>query len=164
MKSTTMVLAALVAAGCAHPHADPIPPAGEAEGLYDFSASVGTFEGQVHLEGSFEVTGDTVLTFLQQGQCIPRTGSPTSLWYWCGTPGLSGVDGLTFGFERARPYLRPVINFRMNVPSGSERVCERYQSTSEGNVCISWSNRTTYKSKRYTVRPTVVPRDGALGG
>lgn len=164
MKSATMVLAALVAAGCAHPPMETLPPAGDAQGLYDFSASVGTFEGQVHLEGSFEVTGDTVLVFLQQGQCVPRIGSLTHLSYWCGTPGLSGVGGLGFSFERARPHHRPTLAFSMNVPAGSERVCERYQSTSEGNVCISWSNRTAYKSKRYTVRPTVVPRAGALGG
>ena len=164
MKSTTMVLAALVAAGCAHPHPDPLPPAADVEGLYDFSAPVATFQGQVLLEGSFEVTGDTVLVFLHSGNCIPNPGSVSRISYRCGADGLSGVGGIRFSFERHRPHHWPILDFSMNVPSGSERVCERYQSTSEGNVCISWSTRTTYKSKRYTVRPTVVPRAGEQGG
>ena len=149
MKSSTVVLAVLVATGCARPHVDTLPPAGDASGVYDFTASVSTFEGQVHFEGSFEITGDTVLVFMQYGHCVPQPGSLTHLLYACG--------GTRFTFERNRPLRRPTLSFGVSVPS-SERVCERYQSTTEGRVCISWSVRTTYKKKQYTVRPTVVPR------
>jgi hypothetical protein len=149
MKSSAVVLAVLVAAGCARPHVATLPPAEDAEGVYDFTASVSTFEGQAHFEGSFEITGDTVLALMYDRHCIPQPGSLTHLSYRCGAT--------RFTFERNRPLRRPTLSFEVSVPS-SERFCERYQSTTEGQVCISWSVRTTYKRQQYTVRPTVVLR------
>jgi len=154
------VLTALLFAGCGGPPADTLAPAPEAEGLYDFRASVATFQGQVLLEGSFEIVGDTVVVAMQQGDCIPRPGSVARLSYVCGMVGMRYVSGLRFTFERHRPLRRPTLSFEVSVPF-EERVCERYQTTSEGRVCISWSVRTTYKRQRYSVQPTVVPRTTA---
>lgn len=154
----------LVAAGvaaCATPSLDTLAPPPDAVGVYDYTASVSTSRGGVLLQGSIEVSPDTLLVFVDGGDCVPLHPSVRGFHVSCYPAGVRNVTQMRFSFERTHPLRRPQLSVDLRFTS-EEQVCERYQTTTEGRVCVSWSVRTTTRNERHAVQPRLTPRPAGV--
>lgn len=141
--------AALMLAGCGG--SVPVlrsPPARDL-GVYAFEAPVPSSSGPV-LEGTFEITPDTVILLLENAQCDPTPESLDGWGYACG--------GATFWFSRTRPLRQPSASVTVSIPSTRE-VCHRWMETETGRHCMSWGTETTYRTERHSVRLKVTPKE-----
>lgn len=146
-RTLALAPAALMLAGCwGSLPVHRSPPASDI-GLFAFEASLPSSSGQI-LEGTFEVTPDTVILLLDHAQCDPTPESLAGWGYHCG--------GATFWFSRTRPLRQPRASFTVRIPSTRE-VCHRWMETETGRHCMSWGKETTYRTQRHSVRLKVTP-------
>jgi hypothetical protein len=137
-------------AGCWGSLPAPRSPSASDIGLYAFEAPVPPSSGQAILEGTIEITPDTVILLLEHGQCRPAPESLAGFGYYC--------PGASFWFERARPLRQPTASVTVRTPSTRE-VCHRWMETETGRHCMSWSNETTYRTERHSVRLKVTRQE-----
>lgn len=156
-----LVLVAAWVAGCGRPSLDTFVPPPDAVGVYDYTASVSTSQGGVLLQGRIEVAPDTLLVSVDGGDCLPIQASVRSFTVSCHPAGVRNVANMRFSFERTHPLRRPRLSVYLRFTS-EEQVCERYQTTTEGRVCISWSVRTTTRNEHHAVQPRLTPRTAGV--
>lgn len=146
----SLASAALMLAGCWGSLPVLRSPSASDIGLYAFEAPVPSSSGQVLLEGTFEITPDTVILLLEHAQCRPTPESLAGFGYFCG--------GARFWFARTRPLRQPSASVSVSIPSTRE-VCQRWMETETGRHCMSWSNETTYRTERHSVRLKVTRQE-----
>ncbi len=146
----SLASAALMLAGCGGSLPLPRSPSASDIGVYAFEAPVPSSSGQILLEGTFEVTPDTVILLLEHAQCRPAPESLAGFGYLC--------PGASFWFERTRPLRQPTASVTVSIPSRRE-VCHRWMETETGRHCMSWGTETTYRSKWHRVRLKVTPKE-----
>jgi hypothetical protein len=146
----SLAWAALMLAGCWGSLPLPRSPAASDLGLYAFEAPVSPSSGQARLEGTIEITPDTVILLLEHGQCRPAPESLAGFGYYC--------PGASFWFERTRPLRQPTASVTVRIPSTRE-VCHRWMETETGRHCMSWGIETTYRTERHSVRLKVTRQE-----
>ncbi|HSW31300.1 MAG TPA: hypothetical protein VLH75_17570 [Longimicrobiales bacterium] len=151
-RAFSLVSATVMLAGCWGSLPNPRSPSASDVGVYAFEASSPSSSGGVLLEGTFEVTPDTVILLLEDAQCDPAPESLAGIGYACG--------GASFWFERARPLRQPTASVTVSIPSRRE-VCHRWMETETGRHCMSWGTETTYRTERHSVRLKVTRQEPA---
>ncbi len=165
-QALALACAAALSAACAGQGWGPGGPSGSriqseaTPGVYAFEAPVPSSSGQILLEGTFEVTPDTVILLLERAECRPGLGSSTGFAYNCQGAGYPNVSRMSFGFERAQPLRQPHASVTVSVPSTRE-FCHRWLETERGRSCMSWGNETTYRTERQSVRLKVTRQETA---
>ena len=148
----------LATVGCAGAGAGPaqrIPD--DQPGLYEFDARVPATVNTPDLKGTIEVRPDTVIVTLDGAYCRPDQDNLNrsrleAFAYRCG-------EDVTFSFDRARPLWRPRASVGIRIPY-TRTVCEQWETTTAGRVCVRSTTETLYRTERRVVRLSVKPRPG----
>jgi len=151
---------AVLLAGCAAGSTGPPVPKASSVGVYDFTTSIPFRTGAIVLEGTFEITQDTVLLVVNNAHCRPvMPGSIASFTYQCEGASFTDVSWIHVNFERRDPLLYCGASAERRIPVDRE-VCSQYMVTKEGQrVCISWRIETTYQTERQSAGFLVTKRD-----
>jgi hypothetical protein len=141
-------------AGCAAGSSGPAFPEASAVGLYDFTATLPFTSGPMRLEGTFEVTRDTVLLVMHAAQCQVVSDSRASFTYGCEGATYKDASYIRVTFDRRLP-LQHVTVSAMITTLVRQQVCP---VSSEQPACVSQDTAKAYREERRSVHPQVTPR------
>ncbi len=152
--------AALLLAGCSQASPGPTVPPAKSVGVYDFTSTIPFRTGAIALDGTFEITSDTVLLVVDNAHCRELApGNPRNFDYRCAGASFRDVSWIHVWFERHDPLRRNGASAERRVPVDTE-VCAQYAITAEGQrVCVRWRTETTYQTERRSAPLLVTRRD-----
>jgi len=138
----------LLFAGCSLGPPSAAAPPPESVGVYDFTSTIPFRTGSISLNGTFEITPDTVLLVVENASCQEVQGSLSVFAYRCGGAPFRDIFSVYVSFDRVNPLLYCGASAERRTPVERE-VCSRYMVTKEGQrVCILWRIETTYETER----------------
>jgi hypothetical protein len=127
-------------------------------GVYDFTSTIPFRTGAITLDGTFEITRDTVLLIVANAHCREQLpGNMASFTYRCEGASFIDVSWIHVNFDRRQPLLYCGVSAERRIPVDTE-VCAQYAVTSDGQrVCVRWRIETTYETERRSA-PLLVAR------
>lgn len=130
-------------------------------GVYDFTSTIPFRTGAITLDGTFEITRDTVLLVVDDAHCREQSpGNVASFTYRCEGASFIDVSWIYVNFDRRQPLLYCGASAERRIPVEKE-VCVQYMVTNEGQrTCIRWRIETTYETERQSAPLLVTRRNG----
>jgi len=143
-----------VLAGCAAGSSASAFPEASSVGVYHFTATLPFTSGPMHLEGTFEVTRDTVLLVMHAAQCYVISESRASFTYGCEGSTYKDASYIRVSFDRRLPLQHATVS-AMVTTLVRPQACP---ASLEQPSCVRQDTATTYREERRSVRPQVTPR------
>lgn len=141
-------------AGCAAGSSGSAFPEASSVGVYDFTATLPFTSGPMHLEGTFEVTRDTVLLVMHAAQCHVISESRASFTYGCEGSTYKDASYIRVTFDRRLPLQHATVS-AMVTTLVRQQVCP---ASFEQPGCVSQDTAKAHREERRSVPLQVTSR------
>lgn len=146
---------AALLAGCAAGSSISAFPEASSVGVYDFTATLPFTAGPMHLEGTFEVTRDTVLLVMHAAQCQAIPGGRASFTYGCEGATYKDASYIRVTFDRRLPLQHATVS-AMVTTLVRQQACP---ASLEQPSCVSQDTAKAHREERRSVQLQVRPRE-----